>query len=679
VHLQNAVQAVNESGNLFLTNIHRLYRVADSPKFTEADNTLDYFFGPKPTPKTLDDRVDLTTVLRALPDLLILNDEAHHIHDEQLTWFQTIQDLVSQFRLKGQAVSAQIDVTATPKHANGAIFVQTVSDYPLVEAIRQGIVKRPVLPDQASRAKLHIRQSTDYAEQYADYLHLGYLEWEKVRDALAPTGKKPILFIMTDDTKDCDAVQDYLDRPYPNLRPILVIHTKRNGELAEGNTNQNKAELEKLRDLANTIDDHANPYQAIVSVMVLREGWDVQNVVTIVGLRPFQSRSQILPEQALGRGLRRMFRGAAVPEQVSVIGTDAFMDFVERIKADGVDLDYQPMGPQTPPKGPMTIQVDHGHPKKNLEQLDITLPELALRVYREYKNSGELDMAAVDHRHWPVRQFSEQAQREIVFRDIDTEGIDHATVLDLALDPNPNQVVGYFARTIMRDLRLVGGFDDLFGKLKRFLQDDLFTERVRLDDLNILRNLSELEVTASIFDTVKRAINALTIRDKGTTRVQNTITLSQKRPFLVKDQAFFVPKKSVFNKIVGDSGFELEFAAFLDVCDDLIAFAKNDQNQGFAIEYHKATGGIAKYYPDWFVKETETHLWIIETKGREDVDDPHKWQRLVQWSQDATTEEGQRTFQALYVAQERWEQYRPKTFQELCRLFADQRPVESAP
>ena len=57
----------------------------------------------------------------------------------------------------------QIDVTATPRHTNGAIFVQTVSDYPLVEAISQNIVKHPVLPDAASRAKLNEKKSSKYS------------------------------------------------------------------------------------------------------------------------------------------------------------------------------------------------------------------------------------------------------------------------------------------------------------------------------------------------------------------------------------------------------------------------------------------------------------------------------------------------------------------------------------
>ena len=674
VHLQNTVHLAQDAGNLFLTNIHRLYRTDASPTFEDAD-TLDYFLGPRPISKTTDDTVDLAPLISELPDLLVLNDEAHHIHDDQLAWFQTIKDLINQFRLRGRTVSAQIDVTATPKHADGAIFVQTVSDYPLVEAIRQGVVKRPVLPDQASRAKLQERPHDDYAERYADYLHLGYMEWEKVTEELQPTGKKPILFVMTDDTKDCDAVKAYLERRYPALCPVLVIHTKKNGDLAEGGSNQSKAELQKLRELANTIDDPTNPFKAIVSVMVLREGWDVQNVVTIVGLRPFRARSQILPEQALGRGLRRMFRGEPVSEQVSVIGTDAFMDFVERIKAEGVELDYQPMGRQSPPKGPLTIQVDRGNPQKDIDRLDITLPELSPRIYREFKNFGELDLGVGEHPRWSLQQFSESEQREIIFRDIDTEGVDHTTVLDVALDPNPNHVVGYFARTIMRDLRLVGVFDVLFGKLKQFLQDDLFTEPVRLDDLNTLRNLSKPEVTASIVNTTKRAINALTIRDTGTTRIQNTSKLSQRKTFLVKDQGFMIPKKSVFNKVVGDSQFELEFAAFLDGCEDLISFAKNYQSQGFAIEYHNADGGIARYFPDWFVKETADQIWLIETKGREDVDDPRKWDRLQQWCHDANQQSQPNKFRALYVTQERWGQYHPKDFRELCRINANARPL----
>ena len=86
----------------------------------------------------------------------------------------------------------------------------------MVEAIRQGVVKTPVLPDEASRAKLQERQSNKFVERYEDYIHLGYLEWKSVYDELNKAGKKSILFVMTDDTRNCDSVAEYLEADIPN-------------------------------------------------------------------------------------------------------------------------------------------------------------------------------------------------------------------------------------------------------------------------------------------------------------------------------------------------------------------------------------------------------------------------------------------------------------------------------
>jgi type III restriction enzyme len=171
--------------------------------------------------------VDLGLIIREVPDLVVLNDEAHHIHDRELAWFRNIQDIANQLRRKNSKLSVQFDLTATPRHNNGGIFVQTISDYPLVEAIRQQVVKTPVLPDEASRTKLQERQSDRFTERFEDYLHLGYPEWKKAYEELLPTGKKAVLFVMTDDTNNCDEVRDYLEARYGDLKDaVLVIHTK---------------------------------------------------------------------------------------------------------------------------------------------------------------------------------------------------------------------------------------------------------------------------------------------------------------------------------------------------------------------------------------------------------------------------------------------------------------------
>jgi type III restriction enzyme len=309
VHIQDEVGHISDGGNLFLTNVHRIYTGGDKEASFEDEDVTDYFLGPKPVTKTTDRTTNLGQIVREIDDLVVLVDEAHHLHESN-AGFRAIDDIQLRLRQKGSRLSAQFDLTATPKHNDGGIFVQTVSDYPLVEAIRQRVVKRPVLPDAASRGRLDIHESLKFTEKYQDFLHLGYLEWRDSFDELSKVGKKPILFIMTPDTKDCDEVAAWLESRYPELeKGVLVIHTKNNGAISESAKGKGEDELKKLRKASKEIDSWESPYKAVVSVMVLKEGWDVQNVTAIVGLRPYSSEAKILPEQTLGRGLRRMFRG----------------------------------------------------------------------------------------------------------------------------------------------------------------------------------------------------------------------------------------------------------------------------------------------------------------------------------------------------------------------------------
>ena len=309
VHLQDDVRAVHSTGNIFLTNIHRVYAGDDTPPSADDEDTSAYFLGPRPTGATTDSKVDLGAIVRDIDELAVFNDEAHHIHDPKMAWFKSIQDIHNRLKQKGGGLALQVDTSATPKHNNGAIFVQTVTDYPLVEAIAQNVVKHPVIPDDASRKKLKEKPSSKFSEKYADYLQLGVEEWRKVSAENEKLNKKSILFVMTDDTKNCDEVADYLESAYTELEgAVLVIHTKQNGEISEAaSTGKKKEELEKLRKEANDIDGRGSPYKAVVSVLMLKEGWDVRNVTTIVGLRAYSAKANILPEQTLGRGLRRMF------------------------------------------------------------------------------------------------------------------------------------------------------------------------------------------------------------------------------------------------------------------------------------------------------------------------------------------------------------------------------------
>lgn len=301
LHIQDEVRAVRETGNIFLTNIHRVFLGDVSDPSLEDDDLRDYFldpFGAKPVGRTTDSKTDLGEIVREVDELAVFNDEAHHIHDPRMAWFKSIQDIHHRMLQKDRRLTLQVDLTATPRHDNGAIFVQTVSDYPLVEAIHQDVVKHPILPDAASRAKLQEATSALFTEKYADYLQLGIEEWRKSYAEHERLGKKAVLFVMVDDTRNCDDVGAYLEKTCPELQSaVLVIHTKNNGEISEAASGKSKEELEKLRKQSNEIDSWSSPYKAIVSVLVLKEGWDVRNVTTIVGLRPYASKSNILQRE----------------------------------------------------------------------------------------------------------------------------------------------------------------------------------------------------------------------------------------------------------------------------------------------------------------------------------------------------------------------------------------------
>ena len=676
LHLQDDLRNVSNTGNIFLTNIHRVFESDVHKIGPDDEDSSTYFLGAKPVTKTNDSTVDLGMIVRDIDELIVINDEAHHLHDDKSAWVKSIQDIDNRLKQKGSGLALQLDVTATPKKNDGSIFVQVISDYPLVEAIHQRIVKNPVVPDAASRGKLKENQSALFSEKYRDYINLGIEEWRKTYETLKPMGKKSILFIMTDDTKNCDEVAEYIETSFADLQgAVLTIHTNKSGEISESVTGKNKEELDLLRKQANDIDSWASPFKVIVSVMMLKEGWDVKNVTTIVGLRPYAADSKILPEQTLGRGLRRMFFGQDdVEEYVSVVGTPAFMDFVESINGEGVILEQKAMGSGTKPITPMVIEVDKDNPNKDIAKLDIEIPIMSPRIQREYKNLAQLDVSVFGNTKIAVKAFSDEEKREIVFKDVIDESTHHTTILTGDIEPDYQSVVGFFAQAIMRDLRLFGCYDILFGKVKEFIQSHMFDQPINLSDLNVLRNLSEIEYIKLIKSSFKKAINDLTVQDTGDTEIKNFIKISQARPFVVNDKSYLIPKKSVFNKIVGDSDFELAFSDFIENCDDVISFAKNFQNKetsALRIEYKNSEGFIATYYPDFFVKKDDKTVYIIETKGREEENDKLKFERLQKWCEDINKRQSRMIYKALYIKQEEWDKDKLKNFDEVVRLFSN--------
>ncbi len=670
VHIQDQIGSLSNEGNIFLTNVQRFSVRA---KNTNKNDMSDFFLGEKPSSTKNDNKILVRDIVKELDDLIILNDEAHHVHDSSLAWYKIIENIHLNLLQNNKKLPLQIDVTATPKHQNGNIFVQTISDYPLVEAIAQNVVKTPILPDEASRGKLKENTSSKFSERYRQYINLGVEVWEQDYKKHQKLGKKALLFIMVDDTKNCDDVKDYLENTFPILKKsTFIIHTNKEGRIDEANSSKSQKELMELRKLAKEVDSESNNIKAVVSVLMLKEGWDVKNVSTVVGLRPFSHKANILPEQTLGRGLRKMYFGENISEELNVVGSEKFLDFVESIKSEGVIFEKRSMGKHSEPAGPTIIEID---PSKNLDELDIEIPILSPRIHREYKNLEDLDIEKFEFESVKLKKFSEDDQKNIIFREIIDDKIVKEIKLNEFLEINSSSIINFFTKSIMTEMRLYGGQEILYGKLKYFLKDKLFGEQVNLEDPNVARNLSETNIRFIIRETFKKYINKLTIVDSGETEVQNYIKVSNQKTFSVPRTKEFLPtKKSIFNKVVGDSHFELLFAGFLEAATDVKKYIKNYLQLNFKMSYINYEGGISNYYPDFVLQLKNGNWFVIETKGAENLDDPKKIERLKVWCEDASKTTG-KNYDYLYVKQEEWDALgiTPNTFEEIIPVFKDKK------
>ena len=145
----------------------------------------------------------------------------------------------------------------------------------------------------------------------------------------------------------------------------------------------------------------------------------------------------------------------------------------------------------------------------------------------------------------------------------------------------------------------------------------------------------------------------------------------------MQNREYLPARKSIFNKVVPEAiggGFELKFAKFLDEAPDVASFAKNYLAVGFKIDYVRANGELSNYVPDFLVKTPDGNVWVIETKGREELDLPQKMARLCQWCSEATdasqTNAGPK-YRFVYVDQGGFERHPPASFAMLVAGFVE--------
>jgi type III restriction enzyme len=593
---------------------------------------------------------------------MILKDEAHHIYNFEKAWKKILlelhKNLLSQH---GKGINMELDFSATPKTETGALFPWIIVDFELKEAMEMNIIKLP-LKGKVKGAEEN--PSTKVVERYSAWIDAAIRRWREYKKALKPLAKRPVLFVQCPENEEADEVFTYINS-IPDLKnKVLLIHTDSTGEIK-------KSELPIARKAAKFIDEpekfqlddelkerYPSGIEAIVSTMMLNEGWDVRNVNVILGLRSYTSKRKLLPEQVIGRGLRKMFpEEEAKPDKsintLDVIGPPGLIEIVEELeKQEGIkfaefDIDT--------PINLTTIFVDENKLDKDIE-IPILSPRIIIR---------EFSLDKVDIGNLPSLNFTlENKILEMEYVAVDM--LEGREVIrrkwDLPVPQDSKSVIAYYTDLILKQLKIGGAFAGFYPLVKKYVIEKLFTKKVSLDDLRVLYKLSSPEVQQKLINLFVDTFKDLTFTEREPEK-KDTIRLSDKTPF-VWSKLVFPANRCIFNYVHCDNDFEMRFAKFLDRAEDIKCFSSLHKIP-FFMEYRDSEGNFHPgYHPDFIGRTIDNEFFIIETKGRVDVDVEAKDKRAEAWCKDATLLTGYKWWYKR-INQDEFERFRFKSFKEL--------------
>ena len=275
-----------------------------------------------------------------------------------------------------------------------------------------------------------------------------------------------------------------------------MIHTDKAGEIT-------KKDLDKAREAARDIDKVENKVKAIVSVMMLREGWDVRNVTVVLGLRPFTAKREILPEQVIGRGLRLMTQVSPDRTQtLEVLGTRNLLNVVRtQLEAEGVGV----ASIKTDPPPPVIIA-----PVKERLKYDIVIPITKPSLEHDIRKLSELQVDALNA-IYDQEDLSEPFRVRLKLEFATTETEVHQAGIAAGELPPARELLASIANRVIDRAKLPNRFAELYPSLRDYVGSRCFGRVLNLDDETLRSHLSRLEVQEGIAKYLARKIAELTV------------------------------------------------------------------------------------------------------------------------------------------------------------------------
>lgn len=607
--------------------------------------------------------------LSEYPDLVVMNDEAHHVHgkktakNEELVWrrfMNVLYERLSERHQKKRGLFLQIDYSATPFYGSGTrreYFPHIVYDYDLVQAMRDMLVKQLFLEERQSVAGEKLEDLDFRAERMEGenkrgqvkalsagqklLLEIGRRKLEQLALEFRERGiqRKPVLMVLAEETEVAELVAQHFatlsdenGQPYDE-RQIMVIHSK-----------LKEKQLKEARRRLDRIDDDNDPLRVVISVLMLREGFDKTNICVTVVLRA--TEADLLLEQIVGRGLRQMFPRAKYPEF-----WDAKVEAIEDIRRNRTpsnSLDFlfiiehprfRAFYEELRRQGYLIGSGDTSTARSTgdlipVDAIPIRIPKYDIAWPVQVFEQGKLpDLSRIDVSTIPPYQgdFEQLRQmlRKLAITDVHVETGAKARTWKL---DNRYFDYSFFLRqaahavaTQGKTALLTGLQAEIAALIDEYVSNYLFGQQIDFGQSENYTVLNFPLVYDHVVNQVRRAILETVESSRYELRQGAWKRLSDLKRITVREKRSIETAKCIYprqNYSATGGGFERDFMLeVLNPSAEVQAFAKLEHKHDLIIYYRDEDGIQRKYEVDFIVRAPEA-IYLVETKGDRDLDKP---------------------------------------------------------
>lgn len=621
--------------------------------------------------------------LAGLKDLMVINDEAHHIHEikrngetEEVEWQRGLNAISAT---KGTRF-IQVDFSATPFDTKGTgekqvklFFPHIIVDFDLPMAMKQGLVKLLLLD---RRQELTDLENLDYnaerdeqgkvvglSEGQRMMLRAGLTKLNKLEEEFLKNdaSKNPKMLIVCQDTTVSPFVEEFLKSEGLEDEDFVTIDSNKQGEVKD-------EEWQEIKKKLFDIDRYKSP-KVVISVLMLREGFDVNNICVLVPLR--SSQAPILLEQLVGRGLRLMWRESdyidikredrlrvlknhqpprTYIDTLSIVEHPAFIKFYDDLQDQGlVAVDEGDVGAGGATGDILTVGL-----REDYGMYDFQWPVILHDSIDEFEDA-EIDLDDLE----PFTMYPLPLLRKFLAKEGETfvsqESLTKTTFGKYKVTANLFNASGYneYLQKLLRVVTLRfencrrQGFPTIqingaqtVQVMDWYIREKLFSlpfNPFQGNDWKILLAKDGI-VTKHIVEQFAVAIYKMQNRLTTINAEVSHTDFSSLRAIKMRESYSMEVQKCIYPRLGYPShggGLEKAFIEFLDRDAEVERFLKiNENGHSFAIIFYVRKDGLmATYHPD-FIVATAEKVYLIETKGDDKVDDVNVRQKqtaTVEW------------------------------------------------